>query len=81
MKGVVEEFFEKIGLCEKTQYDPKAGKTFLHPGRQANIINKNTVVGFLGEIHPEVADIYGIGEKPYVAVFDMPSILEYLGIT
>lgn len=77
MKGVVEEFFEKIGLCEKTQYDPKAGKTFLHPGRQANIIYKNTVVGYLGEIHPEVADIYGIGEKAYVAVIDMPSILEY----
>ncbi len=77
MKGVVEEFFEKIGLCEKTQYDPKAGKTFLHPGRQANIIYKNTVVGYLGELHPEVADIYGIGEKAYVAVIDMPSILEY----
>lgn len=74
MKGVVEEFFEKIGLHQKSQYDPKAGKTFLHPGRQANIIYDGEIVGYLGEVHPEVADIYGIGEKAYVAVIDMPSV-------
>ena len=75
MKGVVEEFFEKVGLHNKTQYDPNAGKTFLHPGRQANIIYNNTIVGYLGEVHPEVCDIYGIGEKAYVAVLDMPEIV------
>lgn len=74
MKGVVEEFFEKIGLRKKAQYDPNAGKTFLHPGRQANIIYDGEVAGYLGEVHPEVADIYGIGEKAYVAVIDMPSV-------
>lgn len=75
MKGVVEEFFEKIGLHKKAQYDPKAGKPFLHPGRQANILYDGEVVGYLGEIHPEVADNYGIGEKAYVAVLDMPTII------
>ncbi|MDE6312135.1 MAG: phenylalanine--tRNA ligase subunit beta [Lachnospiraceae bacterium] len=75
MKGVVEEFFEKIGLSKKAQYDPRAGKTFLHPGRQANIIYNGEIVGYLGEVHPEVADNYGIGEKAYVAVLDMPSIV------
>ena len=75
MKGVVEEFFEKIGLHKKAQYDPKAGKPFLHPGRQANIIYDGEVVGYLGEVHPEVADNYGIGEKAYVAVLDMPTII------
>ena len=77
MKGVVEEFFEKIGMHEKEKYDPDAGKTYLHPGRQANIIYDGKVVGYLGEIHPEVADAYGIGERAYVAVIDMPEILPY----
>jgi phenylalanyl-tRNA synthetase beta chain len=76
MKGVVEEFFEKAGLHKEVTYDPKAGKTFLHPGRQANIIYNGEVLGYLGEIHPEVADKYGIGEKTYVAVLDMPSVVE-----
>lgn len=76
MKGVVEEFFEKAGLHGVVSYDPKAGKSFLHPGRQANIIYNGEILGYLGEVHPEVADTYGIGEKAYVAVLDMPKIVE-----
>ena len=75
MKGVVEEFFDKIGLRGKETYDPNAGKPYLHPGRQANIIYDGTVVGYLGEVHPDVADIYGIGERAYIAVIDMPEIV------
>ena len=74
MKGVLEEFFEKIGLHKKETYDPNAGKPYLHPGRQANIIYDGVVVGYLGEVHPDVADTYGIGTKAYVAVLDMPEI-------
>lgn len=74
MKGVVEEFFDKIGMDKKETYDPNAGKTFLHPGRQANIIYDGEVLGYLGEVHPEVADVYGIGGRAYVAVIDMPKV-------
>ena len=77
MKGVVEEFFEKIGMKDRESYDPNAGKTYLHPGRQANIVYDGKIIGYLGEIHPEVADNYGIGERVYIAVIDMPEILEY----
>ena len=48
----------------------------LHPGRQANILYDGEVIGFLGEVHPQVLDNYGIGEKAYVAVLDMPKIVE-----
>lgn len=75
MKGVVEEFFEKVGLTKRETYDPNAGKNFLHPGRQANIIYDGVVVGYLGEVHPDVADVYGIGERAYIAVIDMPEIV------
>ena len=77
MKGVVEEFFEKIGMKQKETYDPNSGKPYLHPGRQANIIYAGKTVGYLGEVHPEVADNYGIGERAYITVIDMPEILEY----
>lgn len=77
MKGVVEEFFDKVGLHKKISYDPNAGKTFLHPGRQANIVYRGNVVGYLGEVHPAVTDHYAIGERVYIAVIDMPFIVEY----
>lgn len=76
MKGVIEEFFEKAGLLKQITYDPNAGKPYLHPGRQANIIYNKKTLGYLGEIHPAVADNYNIGEKVYVAVLDMPSVVE-----
>lgn len=87
MKGVIEEFLESIGMDEKKEYDPNAGtncrglnlqgKSFLHPGRQASILYRGKVIGFLGEVHPEVLDNYDIGTKAYVAVLDMPEIIPF----
>ena len=68
MKGVIEEFFDKVGMHGKETYDPQAGKPYLHPGRQANVIYDGTVVGYLGEVHPDVADTYGIGTKAYICL-------------
>jgi len=76
MKGVVEEIFEQTGMVKKPQYDPKAGKTFLHPGRQANIIYDGSVIGYMGEVHPQVLDNYDMGDKAYIAVIDMPQVVE-----
>ena len=74
MKGVVEEFFDSMGMRKKAVYDPNSEKPFLHPGRQANIIYNGKTVGYLGEVHPEVCDNYSIGTKAYVAVLDMPEV-------
>lgn len=76
MKGVVEEFFDKVGMHKKAQYNPKAGKPFLHPGRQAEILYDGKSVGYMGELHPQVADNYKIGERAYIAVLDMPVVTE-----
>ena len=68
MKGVVEE--------AEVKYDKEAGKSFLHPGRQANIVYDGTVIGYLGEVHPTVMKNYAIGERTYIAVIDMPAIMD-----
>lgn len=74
MKGVIEQYFDVLGMNKKVTYDPNAGKTFLHPGRQASIIYDGVVLGYLGEVHPEVLDNYDIGTKAYIAVLDMPNV-------
>ena len=76
MKGVIEEFLEKVGMKAKKTYDPTDKKPFLHPGRQADVIYQGKTIGFLGEVHPAVMDNYGLGEKTYVSVLDMPQIVE-----
>lgn len=71
MKGVVEEFLERIGMRVKPEYNPEAGITFLHPGRQAEIIYDGTKIGYMGELHPDVADTYSLGDRTYIVVIDL----------
>ena len=79
MKGVCEEFFEKAGMKKRVEYDPADKKPYLHPGRQADMLYEGKKVGYLGEVHPLTADAYGIGERAYIAVIDILSVLEFAG--
>lgn len=88
MKGVVEQFLASVGLTGKVEYDPKNKKSFLHPGRQADMIYGEEVIGYLGEVHPVVCDNYDLNTKAYVAVMDMPVIVakatfdhKYVGVS
>ncbi len=77
LKGVVEEFFDSIGMKKRIVYDPKAGKNFLHPGRQAKIVYEGEELGYIGEVHPAVCDNYAIGTRVYVAVIDILNVLDF----
>lgn len=79
MKGVCEEFFEKAGMKKRVEYDPADKKPYLHPGRQADMLYEGKKVGYLGEVHPLTADAYGIGERAYIAVIDILSVLKFAG--
>ena len=76
LKGVIEEFFQKIGMRGKISYDPNAGRPYLHPGRQADILYMGNAAGYIGEVHPIVASNYSIKDRVYIAVLDMPEIVK-----
>ena len=75
--GVVEEFFESIEKKKKVEYDPKASRNFLHPGRQAKIVYEGEELGYIGEVHPAVCDNYAIGTRVYIAVIDIMNVLDF----
>ena len=81
LKGVIEEFLYKVGMKKLTSYNADAGKTFLHPGRQAQIIYEDVVVGYFGEVHPIVQEAYGIAERTYVANIDLSVICKKANFT
>lgn len=76
MKGLVEAVMARMGLTDIAEYDPAAGKSFLHPGRQAKVIYQGKTIAYLGEVHPVVQKNFGIGERAYLAVIDMKEISE-----
>lgn len=75
MKGVVEEFLNAVGMFENPKFNPNCERPYLHPGRKADIYYGDTLIGYMGEVHPEVCDNYSIGTKVYVALLDMPAIV------
>ena len=86
MKGVIATFFRECGIREKFVCSPEIEKPFLHPGRQAKILLSdphggpkgtavNTVVGYMGEVHPLVSKSYGITGRAYIAVIDLKNVL------
>ena len=77
MKGVVQLLLSKFGLKKKAAYATDVLKNYLHPGRQAQISYEGVWIGEIGEVHPLVCQNYGIGERAYIAVLDMPAILPF----
>lgn len=76
LKGMLESLFAKMGLSDTAVFDPQAGKSFLHPGRQAKVIYQGRELAYLGEVHPEVLANFNIKQKAYVAVVDMATLTE-----
>ena len=77
MKGCVEEMIDKLGIRQVLTYVPADDRPYLHPGRHADVVINDEIVGYLGEIHPEVADNYNLGTKTYVAVMDVELLAKY----
>ena len=75
IKGIVEEFLANVGI-KGCDYLREENYPTFHPGRTANIIYNNKVLGVLGEIHPDVAKNYDIKERTYICELDFDSIVE-----
>ena len=72
LKGITEAVFDETGTDVK--FVRSADPTF-HTGRCADITAKGESIGILGELHPAVAENYGIKERVYIACIDLERLL------
>ncbi|MFP4697692.1 MAG: phenylalanine--tRNA ligase subunit beta [Eubacteriales bacterium] len=79
LKGVIETIFESLGMDKgQVSYNPNANLSWLHPGRKAEFNYKDTKIGYIGEVHPDVSESYDIdGERVYLAVIDIPNLIQH----
>lgn len=77
IKGITEELFTVLGMRDKVSYSPKSDIPFMHPGRLADISVGDDSIGYVGEVHPAIAEKYAIGTKTYVAVIDVDKLYKY----
>ena len=70
MKGLVEGIFSMLGI-EASRYKIERNKEHLdelHPGKSAEIIFQNQVIGRFGELHPNKINEYDLGKNSAVAL-------------
>jgi phenylalanyl-tRNA synthetase beta chain len=73
LKGDVEDVVERAA-GERPGFTPGA-LPFLHPGGQAEIVDgEGRPFGFCGELHPRLAEAWGMASRLYVAEWDLDAI-------
>ena len=69
-KGFLQSFFKRLGLVVEFRAAAKP-ELFLHPGKQAEIVCNGTVLGTMGELHPNCLKANEISYETYVMEADM----------
>lgn len=70
LKGLIEQLIESIA-GDVVSYQPLKDHPVFHPGRAAEIVYQNEVLGAFGELHPDVQDNYDFSQRVYVAYLDL----------
>lgn len=76
VKGKLTALFDDLGLSRHIQYQATHDIAELHPGRAALILLDQTPLGFVGELHPRVAQKNSLVDT-YVAQLDLDAILAF----
>lgn len=75
IKGIVCNLLDRMGIVGY-QFETEKHNTTYHPGRCANIIWGEHVLGTIGEVHPTVLENYDIKTKAYIADLDFNILLQ-----
>lgn len=73
LKGVIENLLEAMGIA-KYSFKRQEENPAYHPGKTAEIYSGKNLLGILGEIHPDVADNYGIEVSCYIAEINLDEL-------
>ena len=72
LKGVIETLLHKLGVGEARF--TKGDAPCFQPGRRANIYSGQTLLGEMGQLHPDVGDSWSISEPVYMAELSFDAI-------
>lgn len=79
LKGIVETLLVRLGITGAAYRETELD--WCQPGQTAVVRLGDTKLGWLGRIHPEVLDEYGIEKPVFAAELDMETIFGYVSLT
>ena len=75
-KGMVEQLLDTL-FISNYEFESSSDEYAYHPGRCAHIMIDDTVIGVIREIHPKVAENYGINERILCFTLDVDSLFAH----
>ena len=76
-KGIVEELLEQLRLPKvRFRVAEGEGYDFLQPGRAAEVLSGGTVLGWVGEIHPEAREAMDIDQIVVAFELDLDKLIK-----
>jgi len=75
LKGTVDELFLHLGLSD-LQYLALTECPWLHPGLAAEILLNGQVIGQIGVIHPDVADLFAAAPQTVILDLELATIID-----
>ena len=70
LKGCIENIFDGLKIAG-LEFRSDHLEAFLHPGKSCGIYAKNRLIGFLGEVHPDVLLKMDLKNSAFVAEIDL----------
>ena len=76
-KGIVEELLEQLRVPKvRFRVAEGEGYDFLQPGRAAEVLSGGTVLGWVGEIHPEARETMNINQIVVAFELDLDKLIK-----
>lgn len=75
LKGIAENVFAGLGISG-VRYEKEKQHPTYHPGRCANVVWNDHILGTIGEIHPNVCENFEMDSRMYVADLDFNILLQ-----
>ncbi|MCI5774943.1 MAG: phenylalanine--tRNA ligase subunit beta [Aerococcus sp.] len=79
MKGVLETYFERLNMTGTIHFEATDQIKDMHPGQTAAIhfqtADNDTVIGFVGIIHPQLAEAYDLEKQTAVFELDLEPLV------
>lgn len=76
LKGLIEALLVDLKI-DDARYIPCRDNSIYHPGRAAYLVIDDISVGVFGEVHPQIADNYGLKGRSYAAEIDVDLLIEH----
>ncbi|MBA5729975.1 phenylalanine--tRNA ligase subunit beta [Aerococcaceae bacterium INB8] len=77
LKGMLETYFESLRIASQIEFKSTSEIDVMHPGRTAIISLAGEDIGFMGQIHPLVAEEFDLNQGTFFAEIELDKLVAY----